>query len=244
MSAVPNTSGAFQTYTENASDMPELVKLLAEAQSEMKPAVFDGNNSFFTSKYATLGSVIDAVRGPLTSRGIAYIQRAVEAPEKHAAVETVFYYGSASLATGAVCVPVAKFDAHGFGSALTYAKRYSLAMACGVYADDDDDGNAAVGDKRRSTSAAQDVLDEEKPLTPEQEAVVKEYVSGLNKIYQASKHPDAPDGIETEAVEVYREARSEHGETVAIAVYKGIHSTTRTWLRQALKDHPIPQEEK
>jgi hypothetical protein len=38
-----------------------------------------------------------------------------------------------------------KHDAHGYGSATTYAKRFSLAAAVGVIVDDDDDGNAASG---------------------------------------------------------------------------------------------------
>jgi len=39
-------------------------------------------------------------------------------------------------------VPSAKNDPQGYGSALTYARRYSLMAACGI-APEDDDGNAA-----------------------------------------------------------------------------------------------------
>ena len=47
------------------------------------------------------------------------------------------------IETGPVTIPAAKVTPQGFGSAITYAKRYSLAMACGVDADEDDDGKAA-----------------------------------------------------------------------------------------------------
>jgi hypothetical protein len=47
------------------------------------------------------------------------------------------------IATGQVVAPVSKHDAQGFGSAQTYARRYSLQMAFGVPAEDDD-GNAAA----------------------------------------------------------------------------------------------------
>jgi len=40
-------------------------------------------------------------------------------------------------------VPAAKQDPQGYGSALTYARRYSLMAACGI-APEDDDGNAAT----------------------------------------------------------------------------------------------------
>ncbi len=58
-------------------------------------------------------------------------------------METIFYGYGEEIATGSVHVPVDKVTAQGYGSAMTYAKRYSLAMACGVDADEDDDGNAA-----------------------------------------------------------------------------------------------------
>ena len=44
---------------------------------------------------------------------------------------------------GILALPVSKVDAQGYGSCLTYARRYSLSGAVGV-APEDDDGNAAV----------------------------------------------------------------------------------------------------
>ena len=58
-------------------------------------------------------------------------------------VETIFLHESGeSLTTGKLHVPAVKQDAQGYGSALTYARRYSLMAACGI-APEDDDGNAA-----------------------------------------------------------------------------------------------------
>lgn len=42
-------------------------------------------------------------------------------------------------------MPVSKHDAQGYGSAITYGRRYSLLTACGV-APEDDDGNGASKD--------------------------------------------------------------------------------------------------
>jgi hypothetical protein len=47
------------------------------------------------------------------------------------------------LSAGKLHVPAAKHDPQGYGSALTYARRYSLMAACGI-APEDDDGNAAT----------------------------------------------------------------------------------------------------
>jgi hypothetical protein len=46
------------------------------------------------------------------------------------------------MSAGKLHVPAAKQDPQGYGSALTYARRYSLMAACGI-APEDDDGNAA-----------------------------------------------------------------------------------------------------
>jgi hypothetical protein len=45
------------------------------------------------------------------------------------------------FSAGKLHVPAVKHDAQGYGSALTYARRYSLMAACGI-APEDDDGQA------------------------------------------------------------------------------------------------------
>ena len=119
-----------------------LVDALVKAQSEMTHAVFDQVNPQFHSKFASLKSVIDAVKPALNKNGIAFIQRSIPM-ENGISIETVLYGHGEEITTGVVPVPAQKITAQGNGSAMTYAKRYSLAMACGVAADEDDDGEAA-----------------------------------------------------------------------------------------------------
>ena len=78
----------------------------------------------------------------LNSNGIALIQQCHET-ESGVTVETVFLHESGeSWSAGKLHVPAAKQDPQGYGSALTYCRRYSLMAACGI-APEDDDGNAA-----------------------------------------------------------------------------------------------------
>jgi len=64
--------------------------------------------------------------------------------ESGVTVETLFIHESGeTLSAGKLHVPATKQDAQGYGSALTYARRYSLMAACGI-APEDDDGNAAT----------------------------------------------------------------------------------------------------
>jgi len=131
--------------------------------------------------------VIDAVKPALNANGIAYIQKSV--PMDHGiAVETVFYGHGEELSTGPVPVPVDKANAQGFGSALTYAKRYSLAMACGVAADEDDDGNAAAKNTtgRKPQSVTKTVIQEEGIKVDEGKRA--SYISLLTEASSAEDH--------------------------------------------------------
>jgi hypothetical protein len=98
---------------------------------------------------------VEAVIEGLNSSGIALIQRTSE-DLTGVTVETVFIHESGEmLECGKLHVPAAKQDPQGYGSALTYARRYSLMAACGI-APEDDDGNAA---SRKPSAPAPDITD-------------------------------------------------------------------------------------
>jgi hypothetical protein len=123
------------------------MKLIAsafiKAKREFGPALKDKTNPAFRSKYADLGACIDAVEDALLTHGIAAIQRTYD-DTTGVTVETVFLHESGEqIECGRLHVPAAKQDPQGYGSALTYARRYSLMAACGI-APEDDDGEAAT----------------------------------------------------------------------------------------------------
>jgi len=165
-----------------------LIDALVKAQSQMSHAAFDQTNpAFKNAKFASLKSVIDAVKPALNANGIAFVQKSV--PMDHGiAVETVFYGHGEELSTGPVPVPIDRENAHGFGSALTYAKRYSLAMACGVASDSDDDGNAAAKNStgRKPQSVTKTVMQEEGIKVDEGKRT--SYISLLTEATTAEDH--------------------------------------------------------
>ena len=121
----------------------KLASALVKAQAKMDGALKDSANPFFKSKYADLSSVVSAIKPVAAEFGLGYIQVSHNV-DNHAAIETVIVHESGeSFSCGIVSVPVAKVDAQGFGSAMTYARRYSLSAAFGV-CPEDDDGNAAA----------------------------------------------------------------------------------------------------
>lgn len=119
-----------------------LAAAMAAAQPQIEGARKDSANPFFKSKYADLASVTAAVQ-PIFGFGLCYVQRSHDRPDA-AAIETIILHESGEwMSAGIVSVPVSKQDAQGFGSALTYARRYSLGAAFGIVPEDDD-GNAAA----------------------------------------------------------------------------------------------------
>ena len=127
-----------------SESIKELATALAKAQGQIKGAVKDSANPFFKSKYADLASVVEAIRNAFAANGLSYIQSVEPSDKDEVRVETTILHSSGEwIGCGVLALPVSKVDAQGYGSALTYARRYSLSAATGV-APEDDDGNAAT----------------------------------------------------------------------------------------------------
>jgi len=121
---------------------PKIAAAFVKAQSQFGPALKTSTNPHFRSKYADLASCIEAVIGALNLAGIGLMQRTYECKDG-VLLETIFVHESGEvMECGMLHVPASKMDAMGFGSALTYARRYSILTATGL-APEDDDGVAA-----------------------------------------------------------------------------------------------------
>jgi hypothetical protein len=129
--------------------MKNIASAFVKAQRSFAPALKTNTNPHFRSKYVALDGCIEAVIDALNSNGIALLQQTHEC-ESGVMVETLFLHESGeTMSGGKLHVPASKHDAQGYGSALTYARRYSLMAACGI-APEDDDGNAATKAPRHS----------------------------------------------------------------------------------------------
>jgi hypothetical protein len=123
--------------------MKAIASALVKAQREFGPALKSSTNPHFRSKYADLSACIEAVIDSLNNQGI-YLMQLTDEHDGGVKVSTVFIHESGEqLSGGSLFMPATKHDAQGFGSALSYARRYSLMAACGI-APEDDDGNQAT----------------------------------------------------------------------------------------------------
>lgn len=122
--------------------MNQIAPAFIKAKKTFGPVLKDKNNPAFRSKYADLGACLEAVEDALLENGIALYQE-TSPDDTGVTVETILLHESGeTIRSGKLHVPASKQDPQGYGSALTYARRYSLMAACGI-APEDDDGNAA-----------------------------------------------------------------------------------------------------
>lgn len=130
-----------------------------KAQRAFGPALKTSTNPHFKSKYADLANCVEAVVDALNANGIALMQRTFECKDG-VMVETVFVHESGEvMECGMLHVPAGKQDPQGYGSALTYARRYSLLAATGLAPEDDDANAASRRTEIKSTVNENQILD-------------------------------------------------------------------------------------
>ena len=122
--------------------MSAAIKALVKAQTEMGAVIKNAANPHLKSKYADLGSVLDACAAALHGNGFAIVQPCGK-DDQGQFVETVLAHESGEQLASRVYLVIGKNDMQGYGSAVTYARRYGLMAMAGI-APEDDDGTAAV----------------------------------------------------------------------------------------------------
>lgn len=125
-----------------STNISEIAKALSEFQGKITPVPKDATNPFYKSKYADLSSIISHVQELLKKNGLSVSQLPNESDDK-ISVTTLLMHTSGEWLSGTISMKPAKLDPQGFGSAMTYARRYSLSAILGIASEEDDDGNSA-----------------------------------------------------------------------------------------------------
>ena len=163
----------------------EIAKAMTAAQSEMQNPAFDKKNPAFKSSYASLASCRKAIIPVFAKHGISIVQNIGSTDNGVTCSNLLMHTSGQWIQTDALEVPADRHNAHGYGSACTYARRFSLmALAC-VVGDEDDDGNQAAANppsvmqvplKESSKSIAQDHFDK---LDAEEQAFLREQAAEI-----------------------------------------------------------------
>lgn len=175
----------------SSEQINEIATACAKAQAVLKPAAKDAVNPAFKSRYADLASITEASR-VYAEHGVAIFQDAI-ANELGVGVMTRLAHSSGQwIEFGPYIVPTPKKDAHGLGSATTYAKRYALQAALQIAADEDDDGNAAAEKDpkaKKPTSAPQAIPQGFSDWLTDLESVADEGLTALKAAWNSSPEP-------------------------------------------------------
>jgi hypothetical protein len=126
--------------------MSDAIKALVSAQKAMGAVIKNANNPHLKSKYADLGSVLDACQTALHDNGFAVMQPCGK-DDQGQFVETLLAHESGDSFSSRVYLVIGKNDMQGVGSAITYARRYGLLGMAGL-APEDDDGEATKAPKQ------------------------------------------------------------------------------------------------
>ena len=148
------------TETNTPAPTGKIYAALAKAQASFKPILKTKKYSLGPGKpiirYADLASVYDATLPALHENGLAVTHK-VRSDKEGVYVETIIGHVSGeTLSSGELFMPASGGNnkAQAFGSARTYACRYSLCSILGVAADDDDDGLSACDVDTNTTAKA------------------------------------------------------------------------------------------
>lgn len=102
-----------------------------------------------TAKFATFPDAIEALRPILNANGLGLVQRSLPATNGVRVATTLVHASGQWVSDDGTFIPAAKMDPMGYGSALSYAKRYGLLTMLGVATDDDDGAAALKGFERQ-----------------------------------------------------------------------------------------------
>jgi hypothetical protein len=140
---------------KTSENIDKLAEALLRAQQEIRFATKDSKNPHFKNNYADLESVIDAIKGPLNDNGIVFLQSPSPSDDGKLHLTTRLMHRSGQWMEDTAVAPMPKQDPQGFGSTLTYLRRYSLSAVTGLYqADDDGNAGSGVGEKQAAKPVA------------------------------------------------------------------------------------------
>lgn len=130
----------------HSEQIDQLASALADAQADLGTVIKQSQNDAFGSKYADLTKVWEAFQrvGPRHGLSIVQMPGHFDAMSRTMSLSVKLMHNSGQWLGGDMSMPLSRGDAHAYGSACTYARRYSLAALIGI-CPHDDDGNDASG---------------------------------------------------------------------------------------------------
>lgn len=157
-----------------------LMEAVLAVQAEALKLPTTAVNPHFGNKYVSLAVLMAQTLPLLNKHGLAWMAFPCRDDDGEPILQYELHHiRSGEERVGKMLLLSAKNDPQGQGSAITYARRYSLMAVLGLVADPDDDGNAAAESRRRQQEARHT------PLTLSEDQVIRM----RNEITQAGHVP-------------------------------------------------------
>jgi ERF superfamily len=131
-----------ETNTPRTADLA-LHSSLVTAIGQITALKATGKNKHLGNEYLTLGDILSGVRPILSKHGLAISQRPLVTTAGAGAITSILHKDGGCYETS-LLLPVAQQTAQAIGSAITYARRYTLTGLLGIAADPDDDAESAM----------------------------------------------------------------------------------------------------
>jgi len=144
--------------------MKSILQALAKFQETCPAVIKTSNNPFFKSKYAPLEDIQRHIKPFLKSCGLVITQANIYIDGTPFVESKVWHVESAENISSTFPVIVNKVSAQDYGSAVSYAKRYSLTGLLNIIVADEDDDASAVSEVKVSVTEAPELpsLDQDK----------------------------------------------------------------------------------
>lgn len=155
---------------------------LVAAQSDAVSAKFDSINPHFRNKYASLAEVIDTMKPVLAKHGLSIIQLPEVSDTGSVVLTTRIIHTSGEWMESCYPINPTKNDPQGWGSGITYARRYTAPGILFIASEEDDDGNAASQPASRPRSS--------EPPMAKPSAEVMRIVDGLRPQVESASSKD------------------------------------------------------
>jgi hypothetical protein len=142
---------------EFSAEIGKISKALVGAQADVGIAVKNQENSHFKSAYADLPAVLEVATPALAKHGLALIQAPGSGTDSLTLTTLLLHESGEWMLLPLAAIPLQAATAHGFGSALSYLRRYAT-QAClkiSVGLSDDDDANIATSQAPQAIARTQ-----------------------------------------------------------------------------------------
>jgi hypothetical protein len=155
-----------------------LAAALAKFQGQVHGATKNATNPHLRNKYADLASIWEAIREALTAHGLSVVQLPAPGDNGTLRLHTRLLHESGEWLESEIQMPLGKQDPQGYGSALTYARRYGLAALLGIV-QEDDDAEGAMKRSEPAKAASKKPQTFDGGSTPEQQKLIGELIAKL-----------------------------------------------------------------